>query len=216
MKKLTSLCCILLLCSKSLAINAHFFKKNTKLLSSNSIYKIILPIMQFKTRLPIALPPSHLINSMLKFDITLQPDNIHFIRHNAYSINLDASRDCDGAPICSIGNMYAAKISKRLPKNLFQKFPFNMQQLKQLEQDKTPPLPHHQKVKLSHQITGYVEKTPTREKAPPIFSTITWLQDDTVFQLTLKTHNRDKIIALANATVNNYFDSKNFAASLAK
>jgi len=215
MRKILLVICSLVMASQSVVANPPSVSNNTQG-ASVSLYKIILPIIEYKTALPVILPPSPLLRKMFDFNVMLQPANINFARSDAYSINLDASRDCNGAPICSVGNLYAAKIDKRIPTNVFQHFPISKQQLQQMNDNGAIHLPQHQTIQLPDGSAGYLETAPTAEKSNTVFNTFTWVKNNTVYQLTLKGLSKEQFIRVANATINHYVDSNNVATSLAK
>ncbi len=183
----------------------------------HSIYEQILPTIKKKTRLAIVLPESRVLQNMIGFDHTLSLGNLNFAYRYAYSLNLDYSDDCEGAPVCSLGNFYVAKLNTRAPQNHAQRFPLSTDQLKQMQSGQLiTALPNHTAVHLSNHVIGYIETNNNADENPSPFQTITWVRNNNVYQLTLKQLDSDKIISLANSIIQPHLELNTRAASNAK
>ena len=177
-----------------------------------TIYAIILPEITKKTHLQVILPPADTVKKEIGFDTLLAPSNINFSYHYAYSINYDYTEDCNGAPVCSAGSYYVAKLNTRAPKNHAQSFPLTAKQLKQIKlNQQSPSIPNHQPVKLNNIITGYIEDAHSTGIGSSLFQTLTWIDHNTVYQLTLKGIPLNTMVKIAQATLNT--QARNTAAA---
>lgn len=167
------------------------------------LYSKVLPILQQKTRLKIQLPPAVLVTNSFGLHTALQSQNVYFARRFAYSVNLDANSDCNGAPICSVGNMYATRTTGRIPANRFQRYPLSRKQIKALSSHSTGKIKNHQEVQLTNSIRGYVENP----QPGAIFTTMSWVQHKTLYQLTLKKTPPKKMLSIARETI--HYDNNN-------
>lgn len=162
-----------------------------------NIYRNIQPILFKHTDLPILLPPSAILKKATDFDKLLSPSNIRLLTPSAYSINFDYTANCKGSAACSIGNFFVATISKKMPANESQSFPLSMQQIQWLKQNKLMKDKNHIPVTLTPHHVGFLEKQHSTGVGSSLFRTLSWVNKETLYQLTLKGIKQKSMIKIA-------------------
>ena len=152
-------------------------------------YKKILPMLKKTVKIPVLLPTPKQVAKDI-FQRELVPDNVYQNNKNSYIVFFEWIPTCHGAPICTAATMYGAKITKNQP------LPINPAVQNQQIQDQT-----HDTIKLANHITGYLERDHIGLSAKSHLHTLTWTQDNVRYQLTLKEHNKQDFIDLANSAI---------------
>ncbi len=167
-------------------------KKNTahkKTIKPYTPYKIILPILQKKVKIPVLLPTAKTVSQEI-FEYNLSASSVFRATKNSYMVLYQWIPSCNGAPICTAAAMYASKIIAG------KKLPFNpVIVVQQANSDNT------QKVKLANNIIGTIEKDHRGTSVESYLHTISWQQNGVLYQLTLNEYDKQDIVTVANSAI---------------
>jgi hypothetical protein len=180
-----------------------------------------------KTALPLMLPlPNELTSTENHFQY--HPYDIQFAKKNAYWVNFNFDKDCQGAPICSAGSFLMIKINspslqqypvplaltanqivamqtpiKSINTTPPQK-PTDNHTLAQTSTAKKiitlslPPAQNYQSIMLNKNTPAYISAFDPNAYNATSFKILAWVNNNTYYQLTLKNQSTETMIHTAN------------------
>ena len=161
-----------------------------------------------KTSLPIRLPRASELNAAA---FHYHTSDIALARKEGYWVNFDYTPDCQGAPVCSAGNLIVTHTTSQ-PLGLPMPFALTPTQIKQMTLVKTdlasinsqhatlPQINHFTTVMLSPTMPAYLSQTDPHAENATSFQTLAWVNHNCYFQLTLKNTSVKQLINAARDT----------------
>ena len=168
-----------------------------------TLYGKLYTALQTKCHIPVLLPPASYLNAIFDFNKVLSLNNLIKATANSYIIRYDWTNNCNGAPICNGGYMYASRIDSHMPYNSHVNYPVSKYALLKLinQSGKETSLNHYKKVALTNGTYAYLEKNNYNSPYHAIYRTIIWNDENNTYQLTLKNTDDETFINLANQTI---------------
>ncbi len=195
--------------------------------TNNSIDQEFIHKLGSKTKLSIKLPlPNEVTN--IENHFKFHNYDIQLAKTNAYWINFNLSKECQGAPICSAGSLIAIKIKSYslqkypLPLALQANQIISMQTPKQIlvqinnQQTITnnkniqtttaaaitklslPSIKNFKTIMLNKNTAAYISAFDSNADNATSFKILAWVKNNTYFQLTLKNMPVAAMIKVAN------------------